>query len=104
MRHPIELAVQQVLPVHPKPDVNASAAATVSRPFAHLLSEAEAVHDLVRLSLAAQQLGGAAPSTSTVAMSGLRGAWDFLSARLPWSGVLGLQVADSATSRRARRR
>ena len=104
MRHPIELAVQQVLPVQSKPDVNAGDAATVSRPFAHLLSEAEAVHDLVRLSLAAQQLGGATPSASTAALSGLRSAWDFLSARLPWSGMLGLQVAESAASRRARRR
>lgn len=104
MRHPIHLALQEVQPVNYKPGVTAADAATVARPFAHLLSEAEAVHDLVRLSLAAQQLGGMTPAASSGALAGLRGAWDFLSARLPWAGVLGLQVAESATVRHPRRR
>ncbi len=104
MRHPIELAIQNVQPVNHTPGVTAADVAAVSRPFAHLLSEAEAVHDLVRLSLAAQQLGGIAPAATGGAMAGLRGAWDYLSARLPWAGVLGLQVAEAATSRRDRRR
>ena len=106
MRHPIELAVQQVQPLNYKPGVTAADAATVSRPFALLLSEAEAVHDLVRLSLAAQQLGGTAPAVGPLrdALSPLRGAWDFLSARLPWTGVLGLQASGWGKSSRLRRR
>jgi hypothetical protein len=95
MRHPIELAVQQVLPIPAKPAVTADDAASVSRPFALLLAEAEAVHDVVRLSGAAQQ---GAPAAM------LRGAWDMLCARLPWSGVLGLQIPEPASRPRRPRR
>jgi len=101
MRHPIELAVQQVLPIQTKPGVTPEDAATISRPFALLLSEAEAVHDHVRLSLAAQQMLGVTPAAG--AASAVRQAWDFLAARLPWSGIVGLQ-ADPAARLRAKRR
>jgi len=100
MRHPIELAVQQVLPIEAKPGVTPEDAATISRPFALLLSEAEAVHDHVRLSLAAQQILGVTPAAG--AAGAVRQAWDFLAARLPWSGIIGLQ-AEPAERRHKRR-
>ena len=94
MRHPIELAVQQVLPIAAKPRVTADDAASVSRPFAQLLAEAEAVQDVVRLGAAVTP---AAPAGA------LRAAWDFLCARAPWSGLAGLQPA-MATPRAERTR
>lgn len=114
MRHPIELALQQVLPVQAKPEVTADNAASVSRPFALLLSEAEAVHDHVRLSLAVQHMRGAdvggtallgtgAFNTLRDTMVPLRDAWDFLCARMPWGGVVGLQ-AQGAPRRRSQAR
>lgn len=97
MRHPIELAVQQVLPIEPKPEATPDNAPSVSRPFALLLSEAEAVHDHVRLSLAAQQVLGRMPAAS--APGAVRQAWDYLCARLPWSGVIGLQAERAGMGR-----
>lgn len=114
MRHPIELALQQVLPVSAKPEVTAADAASVSRPFALLLSEAEAVHDHVRLSLAVQHMRGA-DMGGTVALSAgafntlrdtmvpLRDAWGFLCARMPWGGIVGLQAQGAQRRSRIRR-
>jgi hypothetical protein len=110
MRHPAfpltqELAVQQVLPIPSKPGVTPEEAATVSRPFALLLSEAEAVHDQVRLSLAAHRILGTPPVTSSGALSAVRDAWNLLSERLPWSGMVGLQAEAAAGDRyRTKRR
>ena len=115
MRHPIELAIQQVLPLQAKPEVTPEDAASVSRPFALLLSEAEAVHDHVRLSLAVQGVRGGQMSSAAMMAVGplstlrdsmvpLRDAWSFLCARMPWGGVVGLQAQGAPRRRSLRRR
>lgn len=115
MRHPIELAIQQVLPIQAKPEVTPDNAASVSRPFALLLSEAESVHDHVRLSLAVQHLRGAqmgntvalgagALNTLRETMMPVRDAWDFLCARMPWGGIVGLQAQGAPRRRSLARR
>jgi len=50
MRTPVEIAVQKATPVEAKPGATARDGATVSRPFADILAEAESVQDVVRLS------------------------------------------------------
>jgi len=70
MRTPDHPSVRKPTPVEPKPDVATLDRATVSRPFADMLAEAEAVRDVVRLSTPAP--GGAIGSPSW------QDAWDGL--------------------------
>jgi hypothetical protein len=51
MRTPVEVAVQKIVPIEAKPATTAPDAATVSRPFAYILAEAESVQDVVRLTV-----------------------------------------------------
>ena len=70
MRTPLEIAVIKTTPVEAKPRTLGQDAASVSRPFSHILAEAESVQDVVTLS------GNFPPTASAV------GAW-----RDAWLGL-----------------
>jgi hypothetical protein len=59
MRTPVEIAVTKLVPVKEKHRATAEDAASVSRPFSLILAEAEAVHDVVRVSWEAPQYASA---------------------------------------------
>lgn len=92
MRTPVELAVQKLTPVEAKPGTTARDGATVSRPFADILAEAEAVQDVVRLSGRAP--AGAAPA--------LQDAWQGLRRGVDW--MFGSQLRPAPVIRSRMRR
>jgi hypothetical protein len=83
MRTPIEVAAVQVAPVAEKPRVLARDGIGAGRPFSHILADAEAVQDVVRLS-------GRISATDS-ALPAWRDAWAGLcrGANLLVSGELG---------------
>jgi len=93
MRTPVESTVRKLTPVEPKPDTPARDEATVSRPFADILAEAESVQDVVRLS-------GRAPARPV--LPGLQDAWDGLRHGVNW--MIGAELQPSPVLRSRMRR
>jgi hypothetical protein len=89
MRTPVELSVQMAAPVEAKPDVTPRDGATVSRPFADILAEAEAVQDVVKLS-------GKANAPGTFAF---QDAWNGLCRGVDWMIAGGLRSSPVLRSR-----
>jgi len=97
MRTPIEVAVTKPVPVECKPRVLAQEPVSTSRPFSHMLAEAESVQDVVYLS-------GRLPPTAS-GVTAWKDAWNGLcrGANVLMSGELRLDGIGRNRQRRARR-
>lgn len=86
MRQKTPWAARKALSIAANPDVDRENRKQDPPSFGALLSEAEAVHDHVRLSLAARRGTVAARPELQGSPGGLRQAWLHLCQRWPWAG------------------